>query len=213
FTSLCRRAGLSGELYVRWIKEKKVPDEWRPYLFAEDSPADGFVVDRGLQRLRYEMSPSSILRAAGMGANSKETLRQWERDPTIHQALEWVIAWAKTGGNPDRNPTWPESAQVLHGKVKQHLLAYARKATLSSCLERAGLTQEQYASRLKKAQKCGVRETLEQFLQAIHPFERVFGSAGSGRKGSQFGLVARNFFIPSPKMLSFRDEALKERQE
>jgi hypothetical protein len=86
-----------------------------------------------------------------------------------------------------------------------HLLAYARAATFSSCLERTGLSQHQYGQECRKARACGVHELLEKFLQARPPFQRTFR-----QKGYRKHAVADNFFIPTDKMLDFRVEAQNE---
>lgn len=113
YTELCRRAGIGSRgTYLRWMQDKQLlPDAWRPRLFGEDEPAGAFVVELPLQRLRQEMSPAGILKAAGV---VKETLRLWKKDPTIRNALSWAVDWAARTGAPENlNPPWPEAAHRL----------------------------------------------------------------------------------------------------
>jgi hypothetical protein len=189
--------------------EKQIPDDWRPWLFGERSPAGVYVVGLPLQRLRMEMSPighladgkaCGILPEAGLKFS---TLWVWQKNPMIREALESAREWAeRTGAGDGLEPPWAETAKALGSQLKSNLIRYVRAAKTVSCCRRAGVSRYQYYQRLAEAEKLGVRELLENFVHQRPPFK--------GRKRLRRGLVAGNFFIPTEKMIAFREVARAE---
>src|SRR5262249_38146989 len=133
YTKLCNRAGIERHTYLKWLIGEKVPDEWRPWLFGEPAPAGGFVVGLGFQRLRREMGPDRICRAAGL---TSDTYWEWQRNPVVREALQWAKDWtAKTGARKGMPPPWPEEFQALATKTKNCLIRYGKATMLGACLE------------------------------------------------------------------------------
>jgi hypothetical protein len=211
YAKLCSKAKppIHRKTYPKWIVNLLVPDAWRPWLFGGDPPPGGFVVELKLQRLREEMSPAGIIgkKSADLDAS---TLWEWHKSPLIMEALGWAIEWAaQTGAREALTPPWPEKFRDVPTKTKNNLIRYGKAATLSACCERAGWRLDDYSHTLAKAERLGVGQLLESYVKGLPPFERKWSRA---RRSEQpyFGLVAENFFIPTPKMGDFRTAAQTE---
>src|SRR5262249_19615978 len=92
--------------------------------------------------------------------------------------------------------------------------------SLEACCERAGLSVSQYyvelaAAELAAAEHCCAKAELQAYLASegrYAPPRKKSGSQDNGKrvKNRQCGLVAANFFIPTPTMWQFRERAEKE---
>jgi hypothetical protein len=210
--SKLRRGIASKKAYHKWIVDKLVPDSWRPWLFGGDAPTGGFVVSLPLQQLRKEQSAPAILAAAGLDPS---TFSEWKHIPIRLQALEWIVAWAaKTGARENLSPPWPEAFATVPAVTRNNMLRYAKAAKLSACCERAELRLDEFHNQLAKAERAGVRDLLEKYLRREPPFSWPFrgpkGDQQFGLRGQRFGLIANNLFVPTHRMIRFRDAARVE---
>jgi hypothetical protein len=197
----CETAGIISEAtYVKWIKERLIPDlAWLKWLFGYHAPAGAFVVDESLSTLRAKMSVRGVLDAAGLNGM---TVADWKKHSAKNQALqEAIAAQSVPGRKQDDPPVWSEAAAALHPKVRRSICRYAAAQTLAACCKRAGMDVTTFKEKRRKAEELGVAEQLRQYLA----IEGNYGPETS----KQCGLVAPNFFIASPAMLAFRAAASK----
>ncbi|OAI40198.1 hypothetical protein AYO40_05065 [Planctomycetaceae bacterium SCGC AG-212-D15] len=196
YRAICRRAVITEAMYVAWLE--KLPLAWRPWLFGQDAPNGGFVIEEPLQRLRKAMWPQTIATEAGI---CWVDFAKWVRSPAIAAAFEWVVGWVESSRHRGE-PPWPDHS--LSEEDKARLLRYARRSKTTNCLEKAKpqVHAPFYRRALAAADMCGVREQLESYLRHRPPFQ------GVDRLRS--GLVAPNLFLPTEAMLKFRVAAQVE---
>jgi hypothetical protein len=196
FAAFCQRIGVScNSTYLQWISRRQVPSAgWLKWLFGAPPPAGAFVVVSDLQRLRREIGRKAILRAAGLNS---ATIWNWEKGEHTREPIKAILA----GGKGTDAQGWDE----LSPAVRQQMESVRQEAVLEACCDRAGLSVSRYYTAMKEAERCGVRGELQQYLN----IEGRYGTT----KSRQAGLVADNFFIPSPIMLRFREEAEREGAE
>jgi hypothetical protein len=224
----CLRAGLHPQdFYHGLFKASVLADPgWRKWLFGWPPSAGVFVVNGKLLRLREETSQRGVCKAAGTTAAA---VKYWRAHPHLKAALEDVIRHAsrprttvKPGG-----PSWRQQHPRVGAAVIARMLNYAKALSLQDCCRRAwrkaqaeanaltggrgrtGRPREraddgqaplsEYYRLLAEAEAVGAKSRLEQFLK----FEGAFRWEESKR----CGLLASNFFVPSPGMLKFRSLA------
>lgn len=197
FAELCRRIGMNaGTTYPRWIKQGKIPNEWRPWLYGAPAPEGAFVVSAKLRALRQEMSCLKICQAAGL---RPAYVWLWQQDPLKKEALAAAVQAAQKLGAPSPPvgvPCWDQ----LPTRTRKNMWKYALAARPTECRRRAE-AEGTYRHQLAEARRCGVEEHLQRYLNREKPYHTM---------QEWSGLVAKNFFIPTPTMLAFRAEALKE---
>jgi hypothetical protein len=184
---------LDTRVYASWIGGP-IPDVgWLKWLFGWTEPDGAFIVTLGLQRLREESSREGIAKAAGIAPSLP---RFWEKErPLFWEALKEAI---RTRANPPAL-TWSAQYPKIPADTKERLLRYAQASTLKARCERAGPTETEFYRLRSEAEKKGLGAHFEWFMN----FEGEYGWAHSQRSG----LLAPNFFVPSPAMLAFRKVA------
>jgi hypothetical protein len=174
---------------VLWLRRGSIPSlDWLKWLFGDPVPAGAFVVEADMQRLRHQKSRKAILRKADL---STVSIWAWEKDPRTSEFIKAILA----EGDPTAVEGWAE----LPEETRRRMQDVRDKASLEACLERAGMSSTRYYQALRDAERCGVRELLEQYLKSDGQF--------TTSKSRQSGLVAPSFFIPTKGMLEFRQEA------
>jgi hypothetical protein len=207
FVELCRRADISHQNTYdqEWIKKRKIPDvQWLLWLFGGPVPVRTFVVGAALHRLRSVMSTMRIAEAAGI---DRRDVREWHKDSHLRAALEdAILRVGQTGDTDGRRTTfaqhWPDLPEDLIGRM----WIYASEACLKACCCRAELTTTAYYKALQEAERCGVKDKLQDYLAHRGLFHRASGRGVDRR----CGMMCDRFFIASPAMLAFREIATKE---
>jgi hypothetical protein len=193
----CRAAGLDGQIYVKWFRDRSIPDlRWLRWLYGAPSPVGVFVVDHRWQRLRVEMTKKAARLAAKI---CTRTLWLWEGDESIKHALARALEVASTTGRR-ASLTGCEPWEQLSEYVKNQMWTYARASAPAACRERAGVAN-QYDILLRNAETIGAKEELLRWLK------------GEDRpKGGplHYGMSAGKLFVPTPGMLAFREVAGRE---
>jgi hypothetical protein len=199
YPRLCHAAKINPQdNYLAWIREKKIPDtQWLKWLFGLPAPQGAYVVPLALCRVRAERTQKAIAKAAGI---NKNTVAAWAENTPLGKAFANAMKVAAAPGSG----VWRESEVRLDGKARRCMWAYAKSATLASCCERAEITVPAYHKMVKSAESesHGVGDLLQQFLNNSDEWR--------GGKARKCGLVAKNFFVPSPNMLKFRAAASHE---
>jgi hypothetical protein len=197
----CKTAGITAlNTYVQWLKRRMIPSfGWLLWLYGGMVPVGGFVVVPFLQNLRAEMSRTGICRAIG---TTLPSLLQWEQDPLKRMVLEEAMRTAnQIGPRSDVTPAWPDAVADVYESVKKNAWEYAKAATLSECCKRAGGSVQDFHTLMATATRLVVAEELRQYLNQQEAYQK---------KLRAYGLVAKNFFVPSAAMLAFREAAAKE---
>jgi hypothetical protein len=175
-----------------WLSRRLISDlGWLQWLFGAPAPSGAFVVGLEVQRLRKEMSCKGVLRAVGV---NPATLWHWKRSPRTSAPTKAILA----GENCKQTTQWaqlPSDTQIRMEKIRKAL-------SLRECCNRAEMSVSGYHNLVKKAERCGVRHEFEQYLKLRGKYVV--------NRSRQCGLVADRFFIPTPDMLRFRDEAVQE---
>jgi len=193
FATFCKRLGTrANATYVLWLKRKLIPNcAWLKWLYGAPEPTEAFVVSSELQRLRREMGKKAILKAVGLDL---ARLWQWERSPETSGPMKAILA----GGDATTMEQW----ECLHANTRQHMEAIRKAMSLDECCSRAQVSKSKYYVLLAHADRCGVKAELEKYLKIEPPYEAT--------KSRRSGLVSAHFFIPTPDMLRFREEAIRE---
>jgi len=175
-----------------WLNRGLIPSiEWLEWLFGWPEPNGVFVVDGGLQRLRSQLGREAILEEAGVNENAAWA---WEQDEKTRSFVTTILA--------GKNPTAVAGWEKLHPITKTTMLKVAESATLERCSERAGISVAVYHNAQRTAELRQAKKLFNEYLKMEGAFERSKGKVRAG-------LVADNFFIPSPDMLRFRAVAQK----
>jgi hypothetical protein len=199
YSTFCQRAGIQVDTYALWLSRRLIPDlGWLKWLFGAPPPLGAFVVGLGLQGLRHEMSRKGILKAAGLNS---ATIWLRERDERTSRLMKGILA----GGSAVDTEEWAQLPPV----ILRQMLAISKAAHLDACrkrvkIARSGcsavkLSRSGYFDALKEAERCGVKDKLLEYLKVQGQFT-----------SRQSGLVADNFFIPTPDMFWFREKASQE---
>ncbi len=195
FATICRLAKIDSATYVSWFRRGLIPNlGWLKWLFGWPAPAGAFVVGRELQRLRREMGRKAMLCALGLNT---ATIWRVERGKQTSQPIKHILA--------GRNGAEAEGWDQLHPNTRRHMENLRRAVRLDACCKRADMSVGLYYQAMKEGERCGVKNELLQYLKIEGKY--------TSTKSRQSGLVADNFFIPSPDMLRFRAEARREGAE
>jgi hypothetical protein len=183
-------AEISSETYCRWLKLRLITSlNWLKWLFGAPPPAGSFVVGIVLQALRREMGQEAIIDHLGLSKTARWT---WENSELTQAAIQAVLV--------GRNPVGVNGWDRLTNRSKRNLLDYKKAASLPECLERAGMSKAAYYKARREAEACGVLDQLDRYLRMEDPYHDKPRS----------GLVAPDFFIPTPDMLKFREAAIEQ---
>ncbi len=191
----CRTAGLHDLTYRRWFRLGAITNlEWLKWLYGFSAPAGVFIVKQGLRRLKKEMARKAIAMAARV---PKKVMLKWYGDPQLAELLSTLV---KQAGMHSDLKALLESDPYRHWDptTKKRMIRYARAATVAACLARARLGNTQYRQYLREADQMGARQELENYLKST--------DVASFRKA---GLWARNLFLPSDGMETFREVAVE----
>jgi hypothetical protein len=192
----CRVSQTTIYNYGRWFQRGLLPGlPWWKWLYGGPAPEGVFVVNEAMQKLRQERSRKAVWQAAKV---SKRSLQLWDKDSRASEALGAALAAASKGGHPSALaccPAWQE----LSAKTQEAMWRFAKEATVTACSTRAGIGAETFTNQLHEASRLAAGELLRRHV-AIED---------RGKEHKQAGLVAPNFFIPTPAMLRFRKAAIE----
>jgi hypothetical protein len=193
----CHAAGLSPQVYVRWIRLRLLPSfDWIKWLFGGPAPDGAFIVTEAARKLRREGSQGAICRGAKPEVD-KSTLLKWKRSEVLREALE-AITEAVAGNTPLRGV---QGFDQLDPRTRAVMLRYAKSATVASICERARLSTSSHQSLCREARRLGVEVQLRQYLTCTGRY----GRHTNGRAGPDPD--NENFFVPTPEMLRFQKVA------
>jgi hypothetical protein len=202
FAAICARVGIDrGATYVLWLKRRQIPClGWLKWLFGWPAAHGSFVVGAELQRLRHEMSRKGIVRAANCHT---ATIWTWENEPRTCASIRAILA----GDDPAEAEGWHDLPETTRQRMEEVRRAASLEASCGRVKNKPlpdlgstpSLAVSKYYTLLREAERCGVKEDLLHYL-------RCEGGYGTNQS-RQSGLVADNFFIPTPTMLAFRAEA------
>jgi hypothetical protein len=192
YAMFCRLAKTSTDSYVIWLSRGLIPNiAWLKWLFGAPAPAGTFVVGHELQRLRREMSRKGILRAINLNTAS---IWVWERNPRTTNHIKAIL----DGRDASKLEGWDQ----IHVGTRRKMEGVYRVSSLDESCKRAKTSIALYYKAMQEAERYGVKNELLQYLKIEGKY--------TSNMSRQSGLVAENFFIPSPFMLRFREQAVTE---
>jgi hypothetical protein len=168
---------------------------WLKWLYGDDPPEGSFVLPLSLQRLRAQRKLETICEAAGV---TLAAYRKWQKKRELKDAFTAINEAIAT----NKSVNGPGSWNNIRPDTKVRMVAWAKAATLATCCSRANIELPNYYQLLDKAERTGVKDALNRYLGTSVPLPP--GPV-------HCGLVATNFFIPTPAMLAFRKRALQVR--
>ena len=159
-------------------------------------PLNAFVVSEELlETPRRAPTDAAICSAIGV---SRPAPIHWRKNPRLRESFEAICKAVAKGGSIEGTGPWddPSSDEELHG-------CCAPAATLSACVGRSFRHPSNFYGILRTAEKKGMRETLERYLD---PSQLPSTRRGVGWR--QCGIVSPNLFVPTKAMRLFRKAAL-----
>jgi len=181
--------------YSLWLD--RLPRAWIWYLHGLPAPAEVFIAPPWLPKLRHEVSITGICSRAGV--NVKDYY-EWMKHLQLKTRFEEAKTIASSKGDtPAGLAAIEEALSGLEAVTAGGMLRYALASRFRACQQAAGVGKDAYNSSIRVAKQLGAEDLVLKYLRQEPPF-------GTWRN-TMSGLVAPNFFIPSPLMMAFRTAA------
>lgn len=202
--------------YRKWLES--FPEEnrggWLFWLYGWDAPEGWYVVPQKALELKRRISPSGIAEAAGVSLGN---VREWWKDVDKRAALDEALEAAKHGHQPKGDsPRWKPLYEAEHwsiARMRDQMLAYARKATWTAAFDDLGMPAPQYGAFKKQAEEAGKKSADAAGGEKVRDAFVEFVESGWPQREAVTGVVAPGVFVPVPNMLRFREAARKLRND